>query len=364
MQSVPAGRYSVSPSPVGRVAALDALRGVAILSVLLFHFYKPTGHAALDLIAKPFATAGWAGVDVFFVLSGYLVGGIILRETAATGTLDWRRFFFRRALRLWPVLYIYLFALLLMGYDWHALWPAFLQVQNFADGTPSHLWSLAVEEHFYLAAAAVLPWAVRLSPKRTLVALVGLIVATAILRIGALIYGVSPLHAQWQTQFRIDALAVGVLLAALQHFHPALFVRIAGARRGLLIVALGAFAILASGLPPVLQWGPGLIAAWLMGASLVLLAVGREQAPNPIVSSLARLGLIAYPLYIWHASIGQAAETIARQVGITDQTGVLALQIAAAMVVALMIHRLVEAPFLALRNLSRPRGRLPRLEPA
>lgn len=333
-----------------RLVALDALRGIAILAVLLFHFVRPTGVAALDLAVRPFAVAGWAGVDLFFVLSGYLVGGIVLAEAARPQGFDWRRFAVRRAFRLWPVLYLYLIALAIVGYEWRGLWPAFLHLQNYADQGPSHLWSLAVEEHFYLAAAVALPWLVRAGPRRVLMVLAGVIVAVTALRIGALALGMPPRHAQWQTQFRVDALAVGVLLAALRAYRPASFARIARARIALLGVALGGFAWLASDPPEVMRWGPGLTVAWAVGAALVLLGAGATRTGGGLLRPLAALGLIAYPLYIWHASVGQASAALLAGAGVSHPALLTATEIAGAIVVAWAIHRLVEAPFLALRD--------------
>ncbi|ONM65382.1 hypothetical protein B0B24_30975, partial [Pseudomonas aeruginosa] len=123
---------------------MDSLRGVAIGAVLLFHFGEQTG-ADIPWLSPVF-TAGWAGVDLFFVLSGFLVGRLILIELADTGGFDRTRFLVRRCFRLWPVLYLYLLALGLSGYGWSRLMPAALHLQNYVDDGPWHLWSLAVEE--------------------------------------------------------------------------------------------------------------------------------------------------------------------------------------------------------------------------
>lgn len=334
-----------------RLVALDALRGVAILAVLLFHFHRPTGIAPLDAVLAPFGAMGWAGVDLFFVLSGYLVGGIVLAQGASPAGFGWRRFLIRRAFRLWPVLYLYLLALLLVGYDAGRLWPAFLHLQNYADHGPSHLWSLAVEEHFYLAAAFVLPGLARAGPGRVFAVLAAVIATVTVLRIGALALGEPPRHAQWQTQFRADALAAGVLLAALRHYRPALFARLARPRIALLAVAAAGYAWLASDPAEVTRWGIGLTVAWTASAALVLAAAGSRSA-DPVLPmvALARLGLIAYPLYVWHASVGQASAALLAGAGIVHPALVIAGEIAGATLVAWAVHRLVELPFLALRD--------------
>src|SRR4051794_36091592 len=95
---------------------LDVVRGCAILLALGWHFSKhPSGNRFLDLLQWPGRTFGWAGVDLFFVLSGFFVGQLVLREHQRTGRFDGRRFTVRRALKLWPVLYVFLAVQVLAG---------------------------------------------------------------------------------------------------------------------------------------------------------------------------------------------------------------------------------------------------------
>src|SRR4051794_7498562 len=95
-------------APGGRRLDLDVVRGVAILLTLGWHFGGPSGTAVLDVLQWPGRMFGWAGVDLFFVLSGFLMGRIVLGEHAGTGGFDGRRFTVRRVLKLWPVLYLFL----------------------------------------------------------------------------------------------------------------------------------------------------------------------------------------------------------------------------------------------------------------
>lgn len=337
----------------GRQQSLDVVRGIAILSVVLFHLGVPTGLAAVDAVLHPFALAGWAGVDLFFVLSGYLVGGLVLDEVARNGALDLRRFFFRRALRLWPVLWVYLALLFIVGTPWSALWPVLFHVQNYAPhlNVPSHLWSLAVEEHFYLVAALLLPWLARRGGRPLVAALLAVIVGVTALRIAALEMGEQLRHAQWQTQYRIDALAVGVLLAVWRRESPGVFAW-ANERRGLLLAAAAiGFGWLATGGEDTTRYGIGLSVAWAASATLVLAAadatVSRRWAAP--AAALAWLGAISYSLYVWHASAGQVAEVIAAGLGLTG-AAVLVAKVGLAVIVGTLIHRWVERPALSLRD--------------
>ena len=160
----------VSP-PSKRIFSLDIIRGVAILLVLFYH--NPTYPDYRPLIYWPITymnKVGWMGVDLFFVLSGYLVGGLIIREIKKSGTLRVKRFIIRRGFKIWPVYYFSILAFLFvrpfsekdLGANYLERWmslfwehlPNFLHVQNYFSSTQrmGWLWSLGVEEHFYLAA--------------------------------------------------------------------------------------------------------------------------------------------------------------------------------------------------------------------
>ena len=107
--SLPAQRPEGGPRAGSRRLDLDVVRGVAIVLALGWHFSRnPSGNPVLDALQWPGRTFGWAGVDLFFVLSGFLMGQLVLRERARTGGFDGRRFTARRLLRLWPVLYVFL----------------------------------------------------------------------------------------------------------------------------------------------------------------------------------------------------------------------------------------------------------------
>ncbi len=145
---------------------IDGLRGVAILIVVFVHFYVQQFDAAFKSISPDFFSfclSGAAGVDLFFVISGFLIGGILLRNVKSVSSV--KAFYIRRIWRIWP-LYFVLLALVFLscpdqiGVDYRVSWisySCFAQNVSVSLGQmPSHLlgplWSLAVEEHFYLAA--------------------------------------------------------------------------------------------------------------------------------------------------------------------------------------------------------------------
>src|SRR2546423_1538207 len=145
---------------VRRSASLDVLRAAAIFLVLGNHVGSLTSHRFpwLRNFVEAWIRGGWVGVDLFFVLSGFLVSGLLFREYQRSGTLDVPRFLWRRGMRIYPAFWTLLLATWL-GFRWfglphtsgNALLAELLFVQNYASGMWNHTWSLAVEEHFYVA---------------------------------------------------------------------------------------------------------------------------------------------------------------------------------------------------------------------
>lgn len=329
-----------------RLPSLDLVRGGAILAVLLFHFRVACGIPAIDAVTQPLFALGWAGVDLFFVLSGFLVGRIILSAAASPDGLDRVAFFRRRALRLWPVLWLYLAAMLAIGGApaWRMLWPVLLHVQNYASASPSHLWSLAVEEHFYLGAAFALPALLHAGGHRLVErALLALMAGCLVLRLGGLWMGVPLLALQWQTQYRLDAPAFGVLLASCSLHRPALFAALARRRRTLAAVAvLGMAALIAIG-DGALRHGIGFTVAYLAAGAIVVPLAAADRPIGGLARGGAALGPIAYPLYIWHASIGAL---VRGTVPAAPPLATMTAELAAAILAAALIHRWIERPIM------------------
>ncbi|MDP9148717.1 MAG: acyltransferase [Myxococcota bacterium] len=230
----------------GHMAPLDGLRGLAILMVMAFHFAwvaPPRG-----LPAKLFVflgSFGWAGVDLFFVLSGFLITGILL--DSKPGPSYFRNFYARRVLRIFPLYYGVLLVTLvvlprLISYDtpelkallaaqgWLWLYSANVSVAiehgrwvwNADWLRLGMLWSLAVEEHFYL----VWPLLVFVSSRKAMLrASVAIIVALPLLRAAMWAGGVAPDTIYCLSIFRVDALAFGGLLALVVR-DPALYTRV------------------------------------------------------------------------------------------------------------------------------------------
>lgn len=289
---------------------LDVVRGLAILLAMGWHFNsQDTGWPVLEVLLTPGRRVGWAGVDLFFVLSGFLVGSLALREVSRKGNFDSRRFVIRRALKLWPVLYIFLFAqVLLSDHPWQTfLFQNSFHVQNYTGSSLDHLWSLAVEEHFYLALAILYPLAVRrrLQPRTLVRLLVGVMATALILRLIAVIAGFNSVTIQHQTQFRADALACGVLLAVIATYYPAYFARLLRLRWVWLIVVIMS-AVFLMEVPKQSAVGAVLCftVSYVCGAALILLVRHNDlvERANWLLRPVGTLGVYSYALYIWHLS--------------------------------------------------------------
>ncbi|MGY1641380.1 acyltransferase family protein [Geodermatophilus sp. SYSU D00703] len=347
------------PAPGGRRLDLDVVRGLAILLALGWHFSRhPSGNAVLDTLQWPGRTFGWAGVDLFFVLSGFLVGQLVLREHRRTGRFDGVRFTARRALKLWPVLYVFLAVQVVAGPEpWDTyLWQSALHVQNYAGTSLVHLWSLAVEEHFYLALVVLFPLLTRRgrSPRLFVGLLCGVLVAALALRVAGTAAGLHDVTVQWRTHFRADSLAAGVLLAVVAVHRPAVYDRLL--RRRWLWAAglvLGGWFLATVGKEGPLGQTLGYTMAYLTAAALLLLVHRARWVPRarPVTAPLAALGRYSYGVYIWH--IAAAEFVLGRLPGVAYASWSpleQALKYGSAIVVGVAATLLVERPVLRARE--------------
>ena len=299
-----------------RIAGLDGLRALAVVSVVLTHF---GAFAGLD--NSPFLPLfhGQTGVRAFFVLSGFLITRLLLQEYEQNGRISYPDFLARRALRIFPLYFLFLVLaslLFLTGY-WRTnpsgLIYAWLYVYNFAppalyDPMLAHTWSLAVEEHFYL----LWPLALLLLVPRER-ALIGFILVTAIASFLSFIIltrwmGIRGFFLERWTVVAAFSLLVGCLAAVLAHFQGAsAFVRFCRSNAGCL-VAIGLFAVPALvSFVPLLQGRvvPGYTASAVQSfgiAVLVLWITSRQDSVAVAAlefTPLRYLGMISYGIYVW-----------------------------------------------------------------
>jgi peptidoglycan/LPS O-acetylase OafA/YrhL len=383
LQRVWQGWVESSAGRLSRSRAIDALRAVAILLVIGCHYVVHPGESgAVSALAGAWYRVGWAGVDLFFVLSGYLVSGLLFAEYRRTGAIDVRRFLVRRSLKIWPAYFAYL-AFLALWFTWQSrhgkpvavfesLRANLLHLQNYL-GTPrEHTWSLAVEEHFYLLLAALGFLGLQLTPLRAAarrlfpaMAAAAIIVLAAVRHVQFVAVGRDALNL-YATHLRFDGLLVGTLLAYLHHFRPATLTW--SARRPLATMLTGAALALPVMIatPDLNAWtaGGGLSVMYVGFALFVLGTVQFERAPtgrrvfaSRLAGAFASVGFYSYGIYLWHIDLAQTPlKKIGAALGATSlppEAVWLATTLAyvgVAIVAGAFMSRLIEWPALALRE--------------
>ena len=205
---------------LGYRPALDGLRGIAILAVLAIH----THH----IFGWPLLKGGNVGVDIFFVLSGFLITALLVQEWGETGTISLKSFYWRRALRLVPALLLLLVALYFLSdlllstveanETRRAMPVAFVYASDLALaffnirlGALQHTWSLAIEEHFYLIWPLVLVAGLKLGIGKKRLVMITLLLALASALQRAVLHqvGASPVRTYYGFDTRADGLLIG-----------------------------------------------------------------------------------------------------------------------------------------------------------
>lgn len=298
------------------VGALDGIRGLAILLVLVFHYGRSARGFGLE---NPLLTAsefGWVGVDLFFVLSGFLITGILYDAKGSENYF--RNFYARRSLRIFPLYYLALAIVFALAALWPSagVWPTFnplwfvFYLSNVAmiteaplhAGILGHFWSLAIEEHFYL----VWPLIVLLASRRQLMVIAaGLIVASLTARALLGWSGEPSLALYVLTPLRLDALSIGAICSLAIRgqgglgplIRPAWVTMLSCGAAVVLIVLLTRSFSPDSG--PMQTFGFTLL-AFAFGGMLI---VGLSFRPANLVFShptLRWFGRYSYGLYVWH----------------------------------------------------------------
>ena len=316
--------------PAGAHApALDGLRGLAILIVMVSHFISDAGTNPSsdfdDRLYGALSTFGWIGVDLFFVLSGFLITGILCDTKGEAGYF--RNFYVRRSLRIFPLYYAFLALWLVVLPAFHA-WPedagdpsvghvwtwtyltnVVQALRGTLDAAPpytAHFWSLAVEEQFYL----LWPIVVHVCTTRRLVRVAAACVVLApLVRLGCALAG-NGTAAYVLMPARMDALAVGALLAVLARTAPERLPSVAMLRASC-AAALVAFAgLLAFQLPEPRQsmlmqtFGHTVLAG--LFASMLLAALGTRggmAARTFEQPGMRFFGRYSYALYVFHLPV-------------------------------------------------------------
>lgn len=358
---------------MNRLPGLDVLRAIAIVWVMLFHSFIVGG------LGPDFAWLsryGWAGVDIFFVLSGFLIGSQVLEPLHRGESLAFGSFYARRAYRIVPaaavVLTLYVcFPALREAPGLQPWWQfATVTMNLLADYTHnqafSHAWSLCVEEHFYLG-FPLLAWALARKPAVAKVAgvFIGVVLLGIALRTAVWLHDTATEPARnwfiediyYPTWMRLDGLLVGVLLATLRTCRPQAWARLQARSGTVLLAALAVLCLsfwmfrertglLANSIGwPVLSFGIGLL---VFAAADRKSLIGRWTVPG--AGWIAR---ISYSLYLSHKIAFHWVETTFG--GQLHGVFAFATYALAALLLGAALHYAVERPFLRLRDRRRVR---------
>jgi peptidoglycan/LPS O-acetylase OafA/YrhL len=344
--------------PRGRLAGLDGIRGVAIGLVLCRHYASPV-----------FGGGGIVGVDLFFVLSGFLITSLLLSEWDIHAIIDVRNFYMRRALRLLPALYtmaaVYLLVVALIGNKLGTpmstalvgVGLASIYIFNFATSlhiaVPADLgplWTLSVEEQFYLIWPFAIMWALKRQVSgRALAKWIAMaILALWVIRIP--MWGAWHLSIYTVTPTWADALMSGALIATLRHYR--LTDSLVRRLQPVLVYACWAVVLAAAFLPAIKERGITYIALLpifcVAMAGIMVSAVDRPTVINRMLDArlLLWLGGLSYSLYLWNYLVRESV------VSLTHHSSVKAFAIGMPLTFALAIcsRHIIEQPALRLKH--------------
>ncbi len=356
-----------------RAIGPDILRGLAILLVAAYHINNNSLPDAFATYVQPF---GWMGVDIFFVLSGYLIGTELLKPVRAGDTPDLRVFYLKRCLRILPVFWVVLavyaaFPALREGPTMAPAWRFLTFTLNFGLDirtmrTFSNAWSLCVEEHFYLILPVLVLLLHRLRrPWLPAALFVGVIGGGMILR--------HSLWLAWQAQgghtvdfmkmlyypsyTRFDGLAMGVAMAGLRLFHrdgwdrfarPGLTLPI-----GLLGMGVAVYMVKRDGFILTELGSVVLYPTFALGAAFVLAAVLELESKIQWArwSGLGFIAAISYSFYLSQKMVYHAADMWLPQAWMHGWTAV-AIYYGSAIAVATGLYLVIERPVLKLRKIA------------
>lgn len=367
--------------------SLDGVRGLAVISVLLFHFVAPTNpKGPVDNAVTWLFSYGALGVDLFFILSGFLITGILY--DSRHDPRFFRNFYMRRLLRIFPLYYGVLVVIFLVipaipafqgteivrlkshqAWAWLYAVNIYLAIHNgWVLSYIEHFWSLAIEEQFYIVWPLVV-WLLAANRRLFLALSLAVVIASAGGRVIASLLGASSIVTTVLTPFQLDALAIGGFFAVYLRQPGAL----ASARRAIAPMVLAGLALM------VVQFGVrhfidsgNAIQSLRSGAFHLLLAALLLQVLGAADTSvwsrffrsttMIKLGKYSYGLYIYHHFFSyyfaEHATDVAFGQVIGSRLAAIVIQaiggIAASMLIAWLSFEFFEKPFLGLKRFWSP----------
>lgn len=335
-----------------RLKSIDFLRGIAILLVLPFHGLEE------GLLNK----MGWIGVDLFFVLSGFLVSSLIIREYQQNDKVNIKRFLIRRGLKIYPAFYFFIAVSILAKYiiskEFYPLEKIFSEIfylQSYLPRIWGHTWSLAVEEHFYFSLALVSFLIIKkdwMGKKDFIISsLVGLLFFCFFMRFQLVMNSENESIGIFATHLRMDGIIVGILGAYLYYFTK--FFQFF--KKHLVKFTLLSFVLIS---PPFIFKGGSFymniigLSSMNLGFGLIIYLALTKSFFNKILDfKIAKLsfdfigfiGIHSYSIYLWHLLVFAILSRISSNLPFL-------LYMLTSIFIGIVLSLLIEKPFLRIRN--------------
>ena len=353
----------------GKIPSLDGLRGIAVLLVLIAHAHNTTGFPVVS--GQIHAVLGWGriGVDLFFVISGFLITTLMLREFERSGSVSISLFYSRRFLRIVPAYAMFLLSVavlqmsglaMLTNADWISALTYTVNFHYPHSREIGHVWSLSVEEHFYLIWPILLvfckPSAI---PAITIGAVAGCFTLRTVLLLGG---GPISFKFRYCTFTRLDTIAIGCLLASLA-WRPVWRAQLDRFCRNWWALLVLTSSLLVVQLMSLLSYRLRMTVVFPMRAvvlSLLLWTVINRKTGlvNRLLNNrlLMKLGILSYSLYLW--------QQLFLYPHATGWLRMFPLNIGGACLAAIVSYQFIETPFLRLkqRYSSSAKSHEPRLQ--
>ena len=348
---------------------LDFMRFIAIVSVILYHF--PRGDN--DLIIRALSHYGYLGVDIFFVLSGFLIGGQTFSKLSQGKEFKIIDFCIRRFYRTLPNYYIILIIwMALLGVE-NFSWKYFFFLQNFDQLTYfSHSWSLCIEEHFYILFPLCILFITRFKKMNLYPVTIGALILITIWVRFILWKNIRPdlVYSQsisegfkvyfryffYPTYSRLDGIAVGTLLAYIKYFKPSTWDSWVKRPHLFLTIFLFLFTTIS-----VLSWTKVKFFASVFSYSgyaicfgfFLISVISEKSIINKIKMSFIRpISILSYSLYLTHGFVIWGGQNLLKSINMPDQFWIIWVLIyPASVALSYLLYITVEKPVLKFRNL-------------
>lgn len=347
-------------SLVSRNVGIDTLRFIAVALVLGRHAELcPEDQGFLvTKISTIMHTGGWIGVDLFFVISGYLISGLLFQELKKFNCISVKRFLIRRSFKIYPIFWLFVMMSViflpdyLRGENWKKIFIELLFLQNYYNGMWAHTWSLAVEEHFYVALPLLLLVLHRCNKVDYLPVIVfSILVYCLTARLIMTMNGPRALtEILIPTHLRLDSLSFGVLLSYFVVYRGTLLREMV--HRYKMIIPLSIVVILPAFVLHLesssYMQSVGLSMNYV--SSGVLLVSSLKLKESILLRIMAYIGKYSYAIYLVHMPLQGICIDLYRSSAVNSWMGYVVLYISASLMLGVLVSRTIEYPILKLRD--------------